>query len=1321
MFSSSSHLKDSQQDKVFTRFCNAQLAPLGVSIPQGSLTKGRLDDGIVLWHLLGVLVGPQITLPKINFKPNAKIQQMSNLSVSLEFLKKQGVGQGIGAQDIYSRNANLVLGLVWNIVLKFHIAPTLAQKGPPEKDFLLWLAHKDICISKLAKFSDSNLRSLLFALRPNLELGKGNVIDEAFQHFGVPALLDMEDFKQGIDSYAMMTYLSYFRFLEINGLLQSSKSAMIYKEMPSMSNSRGGDAGYDDSLLSVSSTYFSPRSGSSGETSPFTKATSQSLYSPPLSPVRKDNNYNSNYNSNSNNTTKASSTVNSPSLNAPWKRSTTMSLNLTGFSNSSPRPPPSFLKASPPQHVQPQSSPFATRLNATTSDSSPSLSSANFIHSTTTATDNASRTNFYGKPSSYRTQKRDNTGSVTPSPATTPQKDNYRPYVSSNPSSPLPSPTRQGNHSIATPPTTPTTAQQRSKATSLRDASAMSGATVTVGASGNGNGHVAKQAATMTPITIQEEFIEVILVRNKQPDVAVAPSVSTPDTSPSPTPTPTPPVSERKFTKTRSKSKSRSRSGRSKSKTENNPTIQTANGQGKEVLADRDDTALISTPRKLLQKAVSNKEDAVTMRDVIGVDIPALDLRQILLQKEQTSKALFHSSGSGSSTTKPKGVKAIRARTPSVLRNIKTMEAKNDEDLRAYYAEYVASNYSPQVASVPFQDNIYMPLPSLSNYTLSRLIAIVIDPLGNLIKNTKIVEFPPSILNQMQSVFIIYFRSATTGRHFGQIYNSSDQTKLFATPIAYDVYEPEKKRVQRTLPIFNIPDFVGPKDEFSMQEVRIRLVGPDMSLLDAELIELPSGLHAVRFIPNGAGIYACQLYYGSYTLLTRPYEMDVESNQLYSLSTPRSKSTPQTGALGSSTASLSNLSYSLSPRGPAPSRKRDSIQTSLDSSSQSSRATRLGNSGKDLNRFGKDTTSKEASKEASKETSKEASHDSSAAPLTPTTPSTPVTPTPAQADPIDQQQQPCRAPISLVLSAPPSSPSTATTQLAPHQLVRSSQSHSHVPSASMQATGLESPKSTGSDLRSSASMRDGLNSGGQRSTRRNTRSYSEAPLASLSSRREIHMPYNDGASGLAAQSRKKVGPEGDGINRLRFEVLAPQGTLIFGTSFVIHILGSSDGAYFYQFGANGHVGSFSFQIYLLGSSHPCLDQPLQIGVAQPTRVSIVSLNLSNEEYSLRNLALSVKIFREDTPKDPVANSTEPSSTSTNTRSNRKKKQKKKKTSFSEEVSGVVSFLSNHWLLIQFDPPAPGGYCFQLYKNENEPVFTDFNYIFVEDKLAFSNG
>lgn len=100
-----------------------------------------------------------------------------------------------------------MLGLVWNIVLKFHIAPTLAQKGPPEKDFLLWLAHKDICISKLAKyalneiacflsdsdslinyfssddwcfglivrFSDSNLRSLLFALRPNLELGKGNV------------------------------------------------------------------------------------------------------------------------------------------------------------------------------------------------------------------------------------------------------------------------------------------------------------------------------------------------------------------------------------------------------------------------------------------------------------------------------------------------------------------------------------------------------------------------------------------------------------------------------------------------------------------------------------------------------------------------------------------------------------------------------------------------------------------------------------------------------------------------------------------------------------------------------------------------------------------------------------------------------------------------------------------------------------------------------------------------------------------------------------------------------------------------------------------
>jgi hypothetical protein len=97
---------------------------------------------------------------------------------------------------------------------------------------------------------------------------------------------------------------------------------------------------------------------------------------------------------------------------------------------------------------------------------------------------------------------------------------------------------------------------------------------------------------------------------------------------------------------------------------------------------------------------------------------------------------------------------------------------------------------------------------------------------------------------------------------------------------------------------------------------------------------------------------------------------------------------------------------------------------------------------------------------------------------------------------------------------------------------------------------------------------------------------------------------------------------------------------------------------------------------------------------------------------LRNLALTVKIFREDTVSKDAGN-IEQSTTTTTTRSNRKKKQKKKKTSFSEEVAGDVSFLSNHWLLIQFDPPAPGGYCFQLYKNESEPVFTDFNYIFVE--------
>jgi hypothetical protein len=39
------------------------------------------------------------------------------------------------------------------------------------------------------------------------------MIEEALVHFGVPALLDVDDFEHGIDNYAMMTYLSYFRFL----------------------------------------------------------------------------------------------------------------------------------------------------------------------------------------------------------------------------------------------------------------------------------------------------------------------------------------------------------------------------------------------------------------------------------------------------------------------------------------------------------------------------------------------------------------------------------------------------------------------------------------------------------------------------------------------------------------------------------------------------------------------------------------------------------------------------------------------------------------------------------------------------------------------------------------------------------------------------------------------------------------------------------------------------------------------------------------------------------------------------------------------------
>ena len=68
-------------------------------IDEGSFFRedGALHDGVLLWELLSVLSGKPLH-PPLQRSPKMRIQMVSNLSISINFLKQRVKLVGIGAE-----------------------------------------------------------------------------------------------------------------------------------------------------------------------------------------------------------------------------------------------------------------------------------------------------------------------------------------------------------------------------------------------------------------------------------------------------------------------------------------------------------------------------------------------------------------------------------------------------------------------------------------------------------------------------------------------------------------------------------------------------------------------------------------------------------------------------------------------------------------------------------------------------------------------------------------------------------------------------------------------------------------------------------------------------------------------------------------------------------------------------------------------------------------------------------------------------------------------------------------------------------------------
>lgn len=216
------------QIKAFTAWLNSILAPRGLEV--SSLTED-LKDGLRLVGLCEVTSGK--TLRGIDKKPMIPIQKINNIDLALKFLRSdmQVRLDLIGAEDVYSGNLKMTLGMIFAIFRKV-VQGKLANGEAGESQevgLLKWIreqtdGYAGVKISDFrSSFNDGlAFNALVHRFDPTLfdynsidKTDKQENLKRAFtlaeKHLGVPQLLDANELIAGeADERSVILYSSLY-------------------------------------------------------------------------------------------------------------------------------------------------------------------------------------------------------------------------------------------------------------------------------------------------------------------------------------------------------------------------------------------------------------------------------------------------------------------------------------------------------------------------------------------------------------------------------------------------------------------------------------------------------------------------------------------------------------------------------------------------------------------------------------------------------------------------------------------------------------------------------------------------------------------------------------------------------------------------------------------------------------------------------------------------------------------------------------------------------------------------------------------------------
>jgi len=210
------------QKRTFTRWCNSFLVERMIRINDFC---DDFTDGVKLCQLIECISKKKI---RYNKNPRMKAQELENVSAALKFLQAEGIKVvGIGPEDVVDPKIKLILGLIWTVILRYHIASG-DDSGSPKAQLLKWIQSKipEYEIKNFVKdWADGKaICALIEKINPgNFQLPGDfstpirNTImafNVATKDMKIPQLLEPEDMVNAADELSNMTYLSYFRTWE---------------------------------------------------------------------------------------------------------------------------------------------------------------------------------------------------------------------------------------------------------------------------------------------------------------------------------------------------------------------------------------------------------------------------------------------------------------------------------------------------------------------------------------------------------------------------------------------------------------------------------------------------------------------------------------------------------------------------------------------------------------------------------------------------------------------------------------------------------------------------------------------------------------------------------------------------------------------------------------------------------------------------------------------------------------------------------------------------------------------------------------------------